>query len=579
MVETHYSLQSLLAVWLLSSWLILSGISAYIAVVANGPWMIRYLGIVLLFTPAILAGAYEIFWLLIASATMSAVFLERLRRNSLGMDRRQVDRSTRAKFSISSILFVTALLAGVVAVALQTPALNQRAWLSVFSICVTSSVMTVVAYYVGQSKRKRTRRVAIAGLSAIVPAIPVSFFDWLLLSFYIEIGWPPDRTSLTWGLPGVVPPSLHPEWMWYGVTAIVVTSLVLWTSVWYMKSGLGSLVLATGLAGYVVPPLLLSLQLISVPELPALASDNAYSQVATLSARVADSNFEKAVARFGDWESIPATRLSSIFSAIGVDLDELSKELQRSIWAPVDFSMENMPMDDIQNFRTVSKAFVARAQLRKGNPIAASDCLSAIQLGVRTRKGGLLIQHLVGRSCASFGLRTLYFQRDFIDNDTIVRTASQLIELSEELDPIQQVIETERIWMMRQGWHSHLTVLLAEWAGESIISIDVDDLIRQSLQEQTLMHLLAADLALQGYQRRNRRPPDSLQELIPNWLPVIPHDFLAREGSPLQYQRIDGGYLLFSVGLNGIDENGSFMENPLSVLPMDDDLRLDSHFR
>lgn len=93
------------------------------------------------------------------------------------------------------------------------------------------------------------------------------------------------------------------------------------------------------------------------------------------------------------------------------------------------------------------------------------------------------------------------------------------------------------------------------------------------------MHLLATELALQGFQRNNGRPPNSLQELIPSWLPVMPRDFLARDDSPLKYQQIDGGYLLYSVGLNGIDENGSLTETPLAVLSMDGDLRLDSFFR
>ncbi len=132
--------------------------------------------------------------------------------------------------------------------------------------------------------------------------------------------------------------------------------------------------------------------------------------------------------------------------------------------------------------------------------------------------------------------------------------------------------------MVRQGWHSHLTVLLAEWSGMPIVSVNTDFLRQQYLQHKTLMHLLATDMALQGFQRQNGRPPDTLAELVPNWLPRVPQDALAIDGGPLKYKVVHGQYELYSVGTNGIDENGAVTEKQTGFMPIEGDFRLEGFF-
>jgi hypothetical protein len=150
--------------------------------------------------------------------------------------------------------------------------------------------------------------------------------------------------------------------------------------------------------------------------------------------------------------------------------------------------------------------------------------------------------------------------------------------LAEEIEPIEQILQTERLFMVRQGWHSHLTVLLAEWSGMPIVSLDVDFLTQQSLQHQTLMYLLATEMALQGFLRQQGQPPDTLAELIPKWLPKLPLDPLALDDSPPKYKLVRGQYELYSVGTNGIDESGVITEKLAGFMPMDGDFRLEGFF-
>jgi hypothetical protein len=580
MVELDYTAQSIMAAWLLNVWMLLVGIaSQYVAIHRKSRWLVRYLSVVLLFIPVLGAGAYEIYWLLISSVTLGASLISGIRRFVLDRDGFQDKNKASVKFSLGSILIVTALLAGATTIALHTPTLNFRAWVSLTLVCLATSILSAIAYYVNQVTSIRLTLVASAASIAMLIAVPLSLMDWLLLSLHMDSGWPPDLTLFTLGLPGVAPPNLHPEWLWFGVTPLALLCLTFGASAWREVRPIPRGLIAFGLLAFALPPMILSLQLLFTPEIPADdLPDNAYGQVSSLSARVADLNLQAALTRFGDWEAIPAARMSKILNVIGGDLDTLSKELQRPVRAPVDFSIDNLPMDDLQNFRTTAKAFVARGRLRAGTAAAATDCLSAVQLGVRSGRDGLSVQDLVGKACSSLGLRELYDQRLSFDDGSRKRISQQLLALSEEIEPVARILKNERTFMVRQGWHSHLTVLLAEWSGRPLVSVDTDFMRQQSLQHKTLMHLLATDLAIQAFQRQNGQPPDTLVELVPNWLPRVPQDALAIDEGPLKYKVVHGQYELYSVGTNGIDENGAITEKLTGFMPTDGDFRLEGFF-
>jgi hypothetical protein len=76
------------------------------------------------------------------------------------------------------------------------------------------------------------------------------------------------------------------------------------------------------------------------------------------------------------------------------------------------------------------------------------------------------------------------------------------------------------------------------------------------LYYQAAAHLegAVAMLALAEYHRRHGRYPESLDNLIPDFLPRLPLDYADLQ--PLRYHRTDDGYLLYSVGLDGVDDGG-----------------------
>jgi hypothetical protein len=84
-----------------------------------------------------------------------------------------------------------------------------------------------------------------------------------------------------------------------------------------------------------------------------------------------------------------------------------------------------------------------------------------------------------------------------------------------------------------------------------------DDRDQRALFLQTACQQAAVACALERYRLAQGQYPDSLGALVPSYLKQVPADLLAPKGTPLTYRReADGGFALYSVGLNRVDDHG-----------------------
>jgi hypothetical protein len=67
--------------------------------------------------------------------------------------------------------------------------------------------------------------------------------------------------------------------------------------------------------------------------------------------------------------------------------------------------------------------------------------------------------------------------------------------------------------------------------------------------------LLIADAALQAYSLEHGRPPETLQQLVPEYLEEPPMDPFS--STPVKYLRDGSRYTVYSVGLDGDDDQGT----------------------
>jgi hypothetical protein len=91
----------------------------------------------------------------------------------------------------------------------------------------------------------------------------------------------------------------------------------------------------------------------------------------------------------------------------------------------------------------------------------------------------------------------------------------------------------------------------------------VQSAVDRSEQEQRNLHLA---FALAAFQRDHGRYPAKLDDLAPKYVAAVPDDIFS--GKALHYSPTDKGYLLYSVGLNGRDDEGRGPEDD----PPGDDL-------
>lgn len=110
-----------------------------------------------------------------------------------------------------------------------------------------------------------------------------------------------------------------------------------------------------------------------------------------------------------------------------------------------------------------------------------------------------------------------------------------------------------------------------EYIGDILIGLllpTLGKLLDASDRTEQIEANLQVAVALAAYRADQGRYPGRLDELAPKYLPVVPGDLFS--GKPLVYRPTADGYLFYSVGVNGLDEEGRWTDDE----PKGDDLRV-----
>ncbi len=84
---------------------------------------------------------------------------------------------------------------------------------------------------------------------------------------------------------------------------------------------------------------------------------------------------------------------------------------------------------------------------------------------------------------------------------------------------------------------------------------------RAGFRNLTRHQMMLAAIALKRYEMRHGQPPADLRALVPEFLSMLPLDFM--NGQPLRYRRhAEGGYTLYSVGEDSRDDGGDPTSGP-----------------
>lgn len=543
-----------LAAWLLAaSCMASSSLLGYFIAVWRQPWMLRALFAVAVYSPLLMIGAAEIFLVFVLQTWLVGWLVSVMR--SFGIGTIRVSEKWQAtRFSIGTILFLTGVAAGAIMLWQVMPTLNVRAWVSL-AVCGTAVVSFSVSSWLSINLTWRWYwRIPLALVIALAIATLPVCFDWLVLSlFESDIYWPPDLTAINIFYTRPSAPAL--EWYLLSFIVTLYLLLVLLTVKFRKRLGMAGILPAVLVILPMLMPSWTLFKLLTPPELVSLeASNNAYPAVMELSERI-----EKSQIALQD---------------IRGELDELHELLQRPMAVPLKLTIEDIWMDDATKTRATARAIGTHgdSQLAAGNLDEARDAyLLEIRYGARIRRGGLLVHMLVGVASSSGGIEPLYRCRLGCSAEQSKAIVSELITVSEQLEPDEVFVERDRAWSIHQGWHPHVQHLMLELAGSQLLRNRFAPPVKNEIAQ---LRLLATEYAIRRYLEEHGTPPKKLEDLTPAYLPQILADPFSPDGQAFYYKLNESDFLLYSLGPNGVDDGGVGPVEPSGIYSESCDLSL-----
>lgn len=137
-------------------------------------------------------------------------------------------------------------------------------------------------------------------------------------------------------------------------------------------------------------------------------------------------------------------------------------------------------------------------------------------------------------------------EKQFLEN---YQTLIDLAPANQLAGPWKPALETSRK-MQNQLNSSGIERLFSR-----MVLPTVENATSRIISTQAMAHLTVTALALQRYKLAHAEYPQSLTDLGPGFLPVLPLDPF--DGNTLRYEPLStGGYLLYAIGPDGADDNG-----------------------
>lgn len=215
---------------------------------------------------------------------------------------------------------------------------------------------------------------------------------------------------------------------------------------------------------------------------------------------------------------------------------------------------DQMSIDRSSSLRHLARVLAAdgRLQLLAGHPRDAADrCFEAIQLGEAMTHGGTISDAMFGAACQMTGLDGLLRILPQLDAAACRELGARLAELEERQETSEQIANREMIYFKKyRPW------------GERWTLSQVPELFEESRRVSAVsfnkglarLRLFRCHLALREYWLTHAAYPENLSELTPHILADLPPDPFS--GNNFIYHRLPEGYQLYSVGPNGIDDDG-----------------------
>ena len=499
------------------------------------------------------------------------------------------------RYSVLTLLQLTVFIAIGMAVAVKLPVLNFRAWQSVVLIGLVSGSATLLGLWIAHGRLLRWWwRIALGVPLAILLSLPLVWWEWFVQQRLGIVGWP--RVGAFGGLSGDGRQDYFTDWIPMIACVVGITSIVLWllageTAIGpkvARKSGqirsrplraTACVVLVLVAILLTAPPAYVYYRLMTPLPIPetVLPNPNGFDDLAAAGEMAQKWKYRD---KADSYNVVPIDELTVAVKEMQPAFERLSIGLTRPVVMPVDYNSYNYPAYESNfNLRYLAKALDGQGRLaqREGRrDDALKSFRDAIQLGYVFRHGGTFHEALTGVVISDIGRHGLYDLRGELATGQCVEVIRMLNKYQEQTEPSEVIFYRTRVlWQHEREWYGYLYLILEGMLNKP--DRFPESLHRVFTREIAKTQLLRTELAIQVWQMSHSTLPETLDDLVSNYLPEVPVDPFDPDGGPLRYRRTDDGYVLYSVSDNGKDDGGvpSDKDDDYWRIGKTGDLRLD----
>lgn len=476
----------------------------------------------------------------------------------------------RPRFSMTTLLLAMVLCGATAAIAARTPALNRYAWQSIALIGVCGGLATLLGAWAATRQAWRILPAAIiAGVAALAVGAVPAWLDYFVLSFAGYGGsWPPDDPSSNPLINGDEWPVL--EWLTLLPLATLFVSLLVgsYRAVEFLSPqrrsfrgrrlirGLAAIVLGGVLFLVVVPSVEEMYVLLTPQPIPrtTLPDPNAFDTFVAAGqaidkALVNSANFDVDTAPRVDVERAAGEAAAAVATA--------RQAFDERYEVPVDYHSPDLAwFAHAGELRGLARAFSATGKLATLDgkyDEALAAYLDAIHLGFLTRRGGVLVDGMVGIAITGIGQRYIFQILDRLTAEQCCTAIESIAAWAAKTDSYESLEYRDYVWSQHAfGWHGRLHQFLAFETGDYVVGQYIDTFD----QEAARTRLLIAHLALRAHLARGNPLPDDWSAIEAAGLPPLGLDPFDPRGGTLRYRREGDDAVLYSIGPNRVDDGG-----------------------
>jgi hypothetical protein len=264
---------------------------------------------------------------------------------------------------------------------------------------------------------------------------------------------------------------------------------------------------------------LISQVAVPLPPIQPLPNPNGYDDFVKAGQMVSTNTW--------NYDEMNEEELRKTVSANAEALSLVRSGLSNQCCVPIQFSETyiNNHLADLTGLKRLAQAFVAEgklAEMENRPNAAAKSYLDTVHFGNESARGGVLIDELVGIAVEAIGTTHLQKVVVRLDSKSCRETATALETLDVQRQTWEEVMQQEHAWSRRTftGVRYEIARLMSGRSQEK----NLQKAEQKFNERQIKTRQLFVDLAARAYKLDKGHPPESLSDLVPDYLKAIPQN-------------------------------------------------------